>query len=456
MDNRAPDAQPRAALRLRERVHPPQHRPAGRFTPALDFERVNNVPNFNDINPRVGAAYDLFGTGKSALKFSLGRYVDVVAGNYPEQVNPATAIVQSTNRTWNDSFFGSGDPRTGNYQPDCDLTNFGENDECGAIDNQAFGTVRVGTRFADDVLTGFGNRGYSWLGTVSFQQELRAATAVSVAYIRRWRGNFQVTDNLAVTPADYDPYCVVAPVDPRIPGGGGNQVCDLADITPGKFGQVDNLRTLASHYGDQKEVYDGIDVTLTGRFGAGGTVSGGVNVGRVATQCVQVDGPIQFCENAAPFFNPQYKVAVSYPLPWWDLQVSGIYQGLPGIPIGSAFYSTTGGQLPLDAVFTNAQIAPSLGRDLAACGTRVPCTATATAQIVEPNRNFEERLNQFDFRVGKGVRWGRSRLLGTLDLYNAFNASTPTAIVTRYGPNFLRPVSVMGGRVLKFGGQFDY
>jgi hypothetical protein len=145
----------------------------------------------------------------------------------------------------------------------------------------------------------------------------------------------------------------------------------------------------------------------------------------------------------------------SYPL-WWDLQASAIYQGLAGVPIGSAFYSTTSGQLPLDYVFTNAQIAPSLGRNLAACGTRVPCNATATVQIVEPNKYFDDRLNQIDFWLTKNVRWGRGRVLAAFDVYNAFNGSTPTAIITRYGPSFLKPVSVMGGRVVKFGGQLDF
>ena len=47
-----------------------------------------------------------------------------------------------------------------------------------------------------------------------------------------------MTDNQLVTPADYDPYCVTAPVDTRLPGGGGYQVCGLYDIKPAKFGQV--------------------------------------------------------------------------------------------------------------------------------------------------------------------------------------------------------------------------
>ena len=54
---------------------PEQHVPAVRFVGARDFAPVRGVPNWTDLNPRLGGSYDLFGTGRTALKASLGRYV---------------------------------------------------------------------------------------------------------------------------------------------------------------------------------------------------------------------------------------------------------------------------------------------------------------------------------------------------------------------------------------------
>src|SRR5205085_6348859 len=37
--------------------------PAGRFVPARHFDAVHNVPNWSDLSPRLGGAYDAFGNG---------------------------------------------------------------------------------------------------------------------------------------------------------------------------------------------------------------------------------------------------------------------------------------------------------------------------------------------------------------------------------------------------------
>ena len=78
---------------------------------------------------------------------------------------------------------------------------------------------------------------------VSIQQELVPRVSVEVGYF--WRAithfsgtNDTVTDNILTTPASYDSFSITAPTDPRLPGGGGQVVSGLYDITPSLFGQT--------------------------------------------------------------------------------------------------------------------------------------------------------------------------------------------------------------------------
>ncbi len=432
---------------------PEQTRPGGVYLPEIRFDAVYNTPSWKDINPRLGAAYDLFGNGKTALKVSLGRYVKPETTDITNRTNPAAAIAAQASRTWNDSFYGVGDPRTGNYVPDCDLTQRGTTGECGALDNQRFGTSVVSTRFSEDVLEGWGVRPYNWQSSVTLQHELRPGLGVTVGYFRTWWGNggpgggdFHVTDNLAVTPADYDPFCITAPVNPRLPDGGGYQVCGLYDVKLSKFGQVDNLVTDVSPFGERTNVYDGLELSMTSRFGRGGVFSGGVGMGQtVVDNCAAPDFPAQFCRNTVPFSGElQIKLSGSYPLPWWGLQLSGALQNLTGRPVAATY------------VATNAQIAPSLGRNLAACGAAATCTASAVVTILEPNTVFEDRYTLLDLRLGKTVRIGRLRVMPRLDVYNVMNSDAVNSMVTRYGATWLRPQEVFGARFLKLGVQVDF
>src|SRR6185295_402818 len=101
------------------------------FVPARQFDAIACLPCWTDINPRIGAAYDLFGTGKTAVKVNVGRYVGGEAVDIASANHPVNASVNATTRTWTD--------RNSNYATDSDLRRPLENAECGAIDNINFG-----------------------------------------------------------------------------------------------------------------------------------------------------------------------------------------------------------------------------------------------------------------------------------------------------------------------------
>jgi hypothetical protein len=223
--------------------------------------------------------------------------------------------------------------------------------------------------------------------------------------------------------------------------------------------------TLASHFGKQSEVYNGFDVGINARFGRGGVLAGGVSSGATVTDnCFVVDSPQQarpgFCHVTIPLKGQtQVKLSGVYPLPW-NLQASGVFQSLPGISVTGI--PTGLGQVfgaPIEGgsyVASNAEIAPTLGRNLGACGAQVTCNATATLSLVPTYSAFEDRLAQLDLRLTKIVRTGRVSIRGMFDAYNVFNANTILQENTRVGPTYLQPTRILAGRLFKFGAQVDF
>jgi hypothetical protein len=414
---------------------PEQHLDAGPWVPARNFAAVHGVPLWKDINPRLGASYDLFGSGKTALKFAVGRYVNVTGVNIANANNPVVTSVNSVTRSWNDENL--------NYVPDCDLKNPLLNGECGQISNLAFGQSRITTRYAEDALTGFRHRGSNWDLSSEIQHEIRSGLSMTGGYYRNWYNNFLVTDNLAVTPANYDPFCVTAPSDPRLPGGGGYQVCGVYDVNPAFFGLVNNRVTQDTNYGKQRRVSDFFNVGLNARLASKVRVGGGIDTGRTLNDsCFVVDSPQQllYCRVVTPFkAQTQLKLFGSYPLPG-RFSISGVFQNLPG-PVILANYPAP-----------NAAVLPSLGRILAA-GTR----ATATVPLIEPQTQFEARQSQLDFRLSKQFIFkGRFNLQANLDVYNVLNTNPILAINTTFGSQWLRPTSILDARLVQIGGQLSF
>ena len=413
---------------------PPQDISAGQFLQARSFGAVKNVPNWKDISPRVGAAYDIFGTGRTAVKASLGRYVGRTTTDLAGANNPVTTSVNQVNRAWNDV--------NRNFVPDCDLKNFAANGECEAIQNSNFGRTNITTRYSEDAITGWFARDYHWDTSVEVQHQVGANMSVSAGYYRNWYGNFLVTDNVLVAPADFSPYSVVAPSDPRLPGGGGYTVSGLYDISPAKFADVNNLVVPVSNFGDQSQVSNFVNVTFNARLPRGVQLGGGVDTGRIVQdRCFVVDSPqeLQHCRNVTPFeAQTDIKLHGSYPLPA-DFVVSAVYQNMSGIPIDASYAATT------------AEIARTLGRNLAG-GAR-----TATVPLLAPNSMFEDRRTRLDLRFTKLFRVkGRVGIQANTDIYNVMNSNGIQQVTTTYGPRWLLPQNIVEPRVIQFSGRVTF
>ena len=402
---------------------------------SINFAKVEDVPNWKNVSPRVGVSWDLFGNGRTAIKANVGRYLEGPnLTTFTRRANPAAAIVTQATRTWNDTFYPVGDPRRGNFSPDCDLLLPGINGECGAVNPSNFGTTNPTVRYADDALT---QRGFNWEASAAIQHEILPRVSVNAGYFRRTYGNFLSTDNLNIGPTDYSPYCATAPVDSRLPDGGGYQVCGLYD--PNRIVAQNNVVTLSNNFGDQTEVYNGVDFSVNLRLPSGAVLQGGTSTGRVTTDnCFVVDSPQQLLNcNVTPPFLTQVKVLGVYPWPWWGLQTSATLQSLPGPEITAA------------RSYTSAEVIGSLGRPLT--------SGTATVPLIEPGTTYGGRLNQVDFRLSKVFRVGpEARVMANVDLYNMFNASPTLALNTTYGSAWLRPLQILQGRLLKFSAQLDF
>ncbi len=425
--------------------------PASRWNAATNFSGFT-VQNWKDLSPRIGVSYDLFGNGKTAVKASFARYVNGEAVATAAANNPQTTVGNTDTRIWNDSngdftiFNPSGTVQAGELGPSTNA-NFGK-------------LVAASTTTDPAVLNGFGVRPFNREITASVQHELLPRVAVTAGYYRRSFGNQTVINNLLTDPNAYDgPFCITAPTNGDLPGGGGYPVCGLYDIKPQYQGQVQNLRTSAENFGGVTDVYQGLDLTVNARFQNGTFIQGGVNAQRrhqdycnapiiaavpgvTGTTNLQADNPeSRFCDSTSPF-RPDVKFLVSHRFPW-DVLVSGSYQFTQGPNILATWAAP------------NSLIAPALGRNLAA-----GATATKTIALVEPNTLYGENLNQLDLRASKRFTVNRLRFRVDADLYNALNSNWPFTLNNTFATGatsqWLRPTNVLQGRLFKIGAQFDF
>jgi hypothetical protein len=306
------------------------------------------------------------------------------------------------------------------------------------------------------------------------QHEVLPRVSVEVGYNRRWFQNFFVTDNRAVSAADYEPWTFTAPQNEDLPGGGGYPI-NLQAISAAAFTRpAQNYITFETDYGDaRKQYWHGVTVSATARLNWGLTVQGGTTTGRgVRDRCdtaaalpeeflVAVGSSLartETCDVTEPWMTSVRGLA-SYTVPWIDVLVSANFRSLnpanalPGLV--ASVSATNGASLNANAAVPNAVVQASLGR---IPGGGQP-TGTTTINLLRAGELYpDERVNQLDMRLAKIIRFGARRVDIGIDAYNLFNTGdatgfdqsftyTPTATNPQ---RFLWPTSIVSPRFARF------
>ena len=413
--------------------------PQGRTYPATPGS------SYNDLTPRGGVAVDVFGNGKTSLKFNFGRYLEAAqnAGFFTTN-NPIGRLSTSVSRTWADN--------NNDKVIDCNLLSqsaqspatTGSIDTCGT-GSPNFGTDVVSSTLDPTLTTGWGVRTGDWQVGTSIQQEVMPRVSAEFGYQRRWLLNFSTTDNRSTANTDYDQFSVFIPSDPRLPGGGGGQLDGIYNITQAAFARpTDNFVTLADRFGEQNQLTNSFSLNVTARPRFGLTMQGGFNYALTNTNSCEIRGSLPetattnpWCDNDTSLLR--ITALGSYTVPKID------------VLLATTFRSEQGQQLA--ANYTTGPANTTLGRPFAGG------SPTITVNLIEPGSMYGDRANQLDLRVAKNLRFGGTRTNVGFDIFNIFNSNPVLTYNQAFSPTtetWLRPNSVLQPRYVKFSASINF
>src|SRR5207253_11490792 len=119
----------------------------------------------------------------------------------------------------------------------------------------------------------------------------------------------------------------------------------------------------------------------------------------------KVNHPSQLYCHVEPPFLTQVKLLGAYTLPA-RVEIAATFQSIPGNSISANY------------IATNAEIAPTLGRNLASGPN-----GTVTVNLVAPGTMFTDRINQLDLRFARTFTHNRTKIKGVFDVYNFLNGN---------------------------------
>ncbi|MEZ5292651.1 MAG: TonB-dependent receptor [Vicinamibacterales bacterium] len=410
---------------------PEQGSTASAFFPNLQrsFPAQRDVVNWKTVGPRLSAAYDLMGDGRTALKAAVGRYYYVIAagGGILDGVNPNANY--SETYSWNDA---NGDLV---FQP-------GEQTGTPVISRVDTSTISVDPDY---------RRPYTDEFTAGVDHELIPALRLSAVFTHRVERDPQATSN----PANpYDTFLTT-----RVDSGRDGVVGTADDGTFQFYDRKSTAvnQTYFTNDRSYRQTYNGLELTATKRMSnrwqmlAGYTYARsrvkGLSVNTNPNSLINVEGPLAG-QNTG--FNGQigdrphqFKLTGTYVLPFYDIGVAGNLNSQSGIPITRQVVvaQTVGGN-------STVNVEP-LG------SYRLPRRTVGDLRVFKTQQFGSRSLEvSVDFNNVTNVNtyWDARTLSGTINLRQN---GDPTGQINTV-PQFGSPSQVYGPRNIRFNVAFRF
>jgi hypothetical protein len=283
--------------------------------------------NYKDLTPRYGLNWDVFGTGRTAVKVNGGKFLNAagITGIY-SGANIARRSVNTLSRNWTDT---DGDRHVGCNLLDLSDTRDGcaatwatganpaaygrdpfsldqggtpvglQTTQCGRSESAIPAVVKAYCNaYGESIVDGWDRRRNEWQFGIGVQHEILPRLSGEFTWNRRNYYNLTSTDTLGVgcdrfngavsveqCQADmlryinpsYDFFTVVAPTDPRLPDGGGYRVLGLSDPA---LTLPSNQPEAQTYIKSLAYSWNGFDTQFNWRAPKGVRVQGGTNTSR--------------------------------------------------------------------------------------------------------------------------------------------------------------------------------
>jgi hypothetical protein len=397
--------------------YPAQTSPAATFPllfTARTFPQSPNIATWNTFRPRLGAAYDLSGKGRSVIRAYFGQFDILEGAELAEQINPNGLSTQVY--TWND-INHDGIPQPGEWNLPANLVSAGG------------GVVTT----VDPNL----KRPYSNQVNVGYEQEVFSGVKIGVNYYYRGIKNQYAERNLANLPSDYTATTVDNIGHPLVNSVTGQPIT-LYNLSPAKVGLSNYLITNIPELNTNH--YNGVELTVEKQMSKGWQVLAGYTLQKQQGTYRRgltddFNNPNNEINRSNATLNydatQMLKILTSYIFPK-SFNVAMNYQHYTGYPLDP-------NNGPPTAVFENLNQG------------QVSVIGQQIGKIRLPN------VDLLNLRFSRPTHLGdRFTLEPIADLFNITNANTVISEVPIGGSNFRKPTNQLNPFIARFGLRFSF